>query len=500
MKNYILAIDAGTTSSRAIIFDRSGSVISVSQQEFRQIYPKPGWVEHDPIEIWNTQLSAIKDAVLKAGISAEEISATGITNQRETTVVWNRKTGEPVYNAIVWQCRRTAPLCDKLKKKGLEKKIRKATGLVIDAYFSGTKIRWILDNVSGVRKKAEKGDLIFGTIDSWLLYKLTGGKVHATDVSNASRTMLFNIEKMTWDNNILKELDIPETMLPEVKPSSGFFGETDLSIFEDVQIPITGIAGDQQASLFGQACFSKGQAKNTYGTGCFMMMNTGSKIIRSKKGLLSTVAWQIGDKVTYALEGSIFIGGAVIQWLRDEMRMLDKAPDSEYFATRVENNGGVYIVPAFVGLGTPYWDMYARGTITGLTRGTGKYHIIRAALESIAYQTKDVFETVDKESGLSLSELKVDGGACSNNFLMQFQSDILNTPVFRPQVIETTALGAAYLAGLHSGFWKNLSTIEKNWKIEKKFGSKMSKDDRKKYYDQWKKAVERSRKWEEEEK
>ncbi len=499
MKNYILAIDAGTTSSRAIIFDRSGSVIAVSQQEFRQIYPKPGWVEHDPIEIWNTQLSAIKDAVLKAGVRAGEISAIGITNQRETTVVWNRKTGEPVYNAIVWQCRRTAPLCDNLKKKGLEKKIRKATGLVVDAYFSGTKIRWILDNVSGVRKKAEKGDLLFGTIDSWLLYKLTGGKVHATDVSNASRTMLFNIEKMIWDDNILKELNIPRSMLPEVKPSSGLFGETDPSVLDGISVPITGIAGDQQASLFGQACFSKGQAKNTYGTGCFLMMNTGEKIIRSKKGLLSTVAWQIGDKVTYALEGSIFIGGAVIQWLRDEMRMLDKAPDSEYFATRVKDNGGVYIVPAFVGLGTPYWDMYARGTITGLTRGTGKYHIIRAALESIAYQTKDVFETIHHECGLNLSELKVDGGACSNNFLMQFQSDMLNTPVFRPQVIETTALGAAYLAGLHTGLWKDLKSIEKNWKVETKFGSQMSEDDRKRYYNQWKKAVERSRKWEDEE-
>lgn len=499
MKNYILAIDAGTTSSRAIIFDRSGTVIAVSQQEFKQIYPKPGWVEHDPLEIWNTQLHAIRDVVNKAGIDVAEISAIGITNQRETTVVWDKETGVPIYNAIVWQCRRTAPICDKLRKKGLEKKIKKTTGLVLDAYFSGTKIKWILENVNGAEKKAAKGKLIFGTIDSWLLYKLTGGKVHATDVSNASRTLLFNIEKMDWDSNILKELDIPYSMLPEVKPSSGLFGQTDPSILENTEIPITGIAGDQQASLFGQACFVKGQAKNTYGTGCFMMMNTGSKIIRSKKGLLSTVAWQIGDEVTYALEGSIFIGGAVIQWLRDEMMMLDNASDSEYFSTRVEDNGGVYIVPAFVGLGTPYWDMYARGTITGLTRGTGKNHVIRAALESIAYQTKDVFETVDKESGLSLSELKVDGGACSNNFLMQFQSDMLNTPVFRPEVIETTALGAAYLAGLYTGLWKDLKAIEKNWKVERKFGSQMSEEDRKRYYAQWKKAVERSRKWEEEE-
>ena len=498
MKNYILAIDAGTTSSRAIIFDKAGAIVAVSQKEFRQIYPKPGWVEHDPIEIWNTQLSAIKDVVHQAGIEAEEISGIGITNQRETTVVWNRKTGDPIYNAIVWQCRRTASICDKLKKKGLERKIRKSTGLVLDAYFSGTKINWILENVSGAKKAARNGDLIFGTIDSWLLYKLSGGKVHATDVSNASRTMLFNIEKMSWDDNILKELDIPPSMLPEVKPSSGMFGQSDPSIFDGVAIPITGIAGDQQASLFGQACFSKGQAKNTYGTGCFMMMNTGENIIRSKKGLLSTIAWQIGDKVTYALEGSVFIGGAVIQWLRDEMRMLDSAPDSEYFATRIKDNGGVYIVPAFVGLGTPYWDMYARGTITGLTRGTGKYHIIRAALESIAYQTKDVFETIHSESGLDLCELKVDGGACSNNFLMQFQSDMLNSPVFRPRVIETTALGAAYLAGLHTGLWKDLKVIEKNWKVDKKFGSKMSEADRSKYYSKWKKAVERSRKWEEE--
>ena len=492
MKNYILAIDAGTTSSRAIIFDKTGVIIAVSQKEFRQIYPKPGWVEHDPVEIWNTQLAIIKDVVSKAGVNPRDISAIGIANQRETTVVWNRETGEPVYNAIVWQCRRTASICDQLKKKGLEKKIKKSTGLVLDAYFSSTKIKWILENVRGAQKAAQNGKLIFGTIDTWLLYNLTGGKVHATDVSNASRTMLFNIEKMEWDSNILKELNIPDSMLPEVKASSGLFGKTDSAIFDGVSIPITGIAGDQQASLFGQACFSKGQAKNTYGTGCFMMMNTGEKIVRSKKGLLSTVAWQIGDKVTYALEGSIFIGGAVIQWLRDEMRMLDSAPDSEYFATRISDNGGVYVVPAFVGLGTPYWDMYARGTITGLTRGTGKYHIIRAALESIAYQTKDVFETVHSECGLTLSELKVDGGACSNNFLMQFQSDMLNTPVFRPQVIETTALGAAYLAGLHTRFWKDLEVIEKNWKVDKKFGSKMSEADRSKYYSKWKKAVKRS--------
>lgn len=496
MKNYILAIDAGTTSSRAIIFDKTGMIVAVSQKEFRQIYPKPGWVEHDPVEIWNTQLAVIKEVVLKAGINPKEISCIGIANQRETTVVWSHETGEPVYNAIVWQCRRTASICDQLKKKGLEKQITKSTGLVLDAYFSGTKIKWILENVPGAQKEAESGKLIFGTIDTWILYNLTDGKVHATDVSNASRTMLFNIEKMTWDDNILKELDIPKSMLPEVKASSGLFGKTEAAIFDGVKIPITGIAGDQQASLFGQACFSKGQAKNTYGTGCFMMMNTGETIVRSKKGLLSTVSWQIGDKVTYALEGSVFIGGAVIQWLRDEMKMLDSAPDSEYFATKVSDNGGVYIVPAFVGLGTPYWDMYARGTITGLTRGTGKHHIIRAALESIAYQTKDVFETVHNECGLTLSELKVDGGACSNSFLMQFQSDILNVPVYRPVTIETTALGAAYLAGLHTGLWKDLKEIEKNWKVEKIFGSQMSETDRKRHYTMWKKAVERSRNWE----
>lgn len=496
MKNYILAIDAGTTSSRAIIFDKKSNIIGSAQKEFRQIYPKPGWVEHDPLEIWNTQLAVIREVVKESGIDPSEIGAIGITNQRETTVVWDKETGIPVCNAIVWQCRRTADFCKQLKEKGLERYIRKATGLVVDAYFSGTKIHWILENVTGAKNDAKNGRLIFGTIDSWLLYNLTGGKVHATDVSNASRTLLFNIEKMDWDDKILKELDIPRSMLPVVKPSSGFFGVTDSHIFDGIEIPVTGIAGDQQASLFGQTCFTKGSAKNTYGTGCFMMMNTGSEIVRSNKGLLTTVAWQIGADVTYALEGSVFIGGAVIQWLRDELRMIDKAEDSEYFATSVEDNGGVYIVPAFVGLGTPYWDSYARGTITGLTRGTGKAHIIRAALESIAYQTKDVFEAIHEECNLELNELKVDGGACSNNFLMQFQSDILNVPVLRPMVTETTALGAAYLAGLYTGMWKNIQSISKNWKIDRTFGAKMTHEERILLYKKWRKAVLRSLKWE----
>ena len=497
MKNYILAIDAGTTSSRAIIFDKKSNIIGSAQKEFRQIYPKPGWVEHDPLEIWNTQLAVIKEVVKESGINPSEIGAIGITNQRETTVVWDKKTGKPVYNAIVWQCRRTADLCKELKEKGLEKYIRKATGLVVDAYFSATKIHWILENVPNAKKDAKNGRLIFGTIDSWLLYNLTGGKVHATDVSNASRTMLFNIEKMDWDDKILNSLDIPRSMLPAVKPSSGLFGITESSIFDGIKIPVTGIAGDQQASLFGQTCFKKGTAKNTYGTGCFMMMNTGSEIVRSNKGLLTTVAWQIGTDVTYALEGSVFIGGAVIQWLRDELRMIDKAKDSEYFATSVENNGGVYIVPAFVGLGTPYWDMYARGAIIGLTRGTGKSHIIRAALESIAYQTKDVFEAIHEECNLNLNELRVDGGACANNFLMQFQSNILNVPVLRPVVTETTALGAAYLAGLHSGMWKDIQSISKNWKIDRIFKPGMEKMERILLYKNWKRAVLRSLKWEE---
>lgn len=498
MKNYILSIDAGTTSSRAVIFDKSSAIIKMAQKEFKQIYPKPGWVEHDPLEIWNTQLAVIRQVVSESGISPKEIAAIGITNQRETTVVWNRHTGKPIYNAIVWQCRRTADICGKLKEKGLEDLIKASTGLVVDAYFSATKLYWILENVPGARIEAEKGNLMFGTIDSWILFNLTKGKVHATDVSNASRTMMYNIEKLDWDDNILKELNIPRSMLPEVRPSSFDFGNIDSTILDGTEIPVCGIAGDQQSSLFGQTCFKKGTAKNTYGTGCFLMMNTGSDIVRSDEGLLTTIAWQIGDKVTYALEGSIFIGGAVIQWLRDEMKLLDNAKESEYFATQVEDNGGVYIVPAFVGLGTPYWDPYARGTITGLTRGTGKNHIIRAALESICYQTKDVFEAISDECGLNLTELKVDGGASSNNFLMQFQSDMLGVPVYRPVVIETTALGVAYFAGLYAGMWKDTDEISKNWKVEKIFGSQMLASEREKLYKYWKKSVERAKNWEEE--
>ncbi|MGI6393177.1 MAG: glycerol kinase GlpK [bacterium] len=498
MKNYILSIDAGTTSSRAIIFDKSSKIVAMAQKEFAQIYPKPGWVEHDPVEIWNTQLAVIRQVLADSKIDPKEIATIGITNQRETTVVWNKLTGKPVYNAIVWQCRRTADICKRLKEKGLEEKIKSSTGLVVDAYFSATKLHWILENVPNAKKDAENGKLLFGTIDSWILFNLTKGKVHATDVSNASRTMMYDIEKLKWDDEILKELDIPKTVLPKVLPSSADFGFTDKEIFYGHQIPVTGIAGDQQASLFGQVCFKKGAAKNTYGTGCFLMMNTGNEIVRSDEGLLTTIGWQIGDEVTYALEGSIFIGGAVIQWLRDELKLLNTAKESEYFATEVKDNGGVYIVPAFVGLGTPYWDPYARGIIAGLTRGVNKNHIIRAALESICYQTKDVFEAIHDECGLQLTELKVDGGASSNNFLMQFQSDMLGVPVYRPVVIETTALGAAYLAGLYAGIWKNSEEISKNWKIEKVFGSLMSVKERNGLFKNWKKAVERSKKWEEE--
>jgi len=495
MKKYILSIDAGTTSSRAIIFDRQSNIVGVSQKEFPQIYPKPGWVEHDPLEIWNTQLFVVREVVKKCGIKAEEIDSIGITNQRETTILWNKTTGKPVYNAIVWQCRRTADYCRKIKDKGLSDYIRQATGLVVDAYFSATKIAWILDNVSGVREMAENGELCFGTVDSWILYNLTGGKVHATDVSNASRTMLFNINDLKWDEKLLDEFNIPRSILPEVKDSSDNYGTILKNILECDGISVNGIAGDQQASLFGQTCFTKGEAKNTYGTGCFLMMNTGSEVVRSEKGLLSTIGWKIGENTVYALEGSIFIGGAVVQWLRDELKMLDSASDSEYFATKVSDNGGVYIVPAFVGLGTPYWDSYARGTITGLTRGTGKSHIIRAALESICYQTKDVFEVIYNECNLTLKELKVDGGACSNNFLMQFQSDMLSVPVYRPVIIETTALGAAYFAGLHSGMWKNLDEIKQSWKPEKIFQPKMDETEKSNLYKNWKKAVKRSMSW-----
>ncbi len=497
-KSYILALDQGTTSSRAILYDYEGKVAKVAQKEFTQIYPRAGWVEHDPMEIWGSQSGVASELLATTGIAAEEIAAIGITNQRETTIVWDKKTGKPIYNAIVWQCRRTSEICDKLKAKGLEPLIRENTGLVIDAYFSGTKVKWILDNVEGARESAKKGELLFGNVDSWLIWNLTKGKVHVTDYSNASRTMLYNIKELKWDEQILKELDIPASMLPQVKPSSCVYGVTDAKIFGG-EIPIAGVAGDQQAALFGQACYSPGMVKNTYGTGCFMLMLTGERLVHSANGLLTTIAWGVNDKVEYALEGSIFIAGAAVQWLRDSLKIVYDAKDSEYFATQVEDSLGVYVVPAFVGLGAPYWDMYARGTILGLTRGSNRNHIIRATLESIAYQTRDVLELMRNECGLELSELRVDGGACANNFLMQFQADILGVPVERPEIIETTALGAAYLAGLAVGFWRDQSMITERRKVDRKFLPEMSADKREKLYKGWKKAVQRAMLWDKDE-
>ncbi len=497
-KKYIMALDQGTTSSRAIIFNHEGEIVQVAQKEFTQYYPKPGWVEHDPMEIWGTQSGVLREVLETAGIRPQEIAAIGITNQRETTVVWDKNTGRPIYNAIVWQCRRTANICDELKAKGLEDYIRENTGLVIDAYFSGTKIKWILDNIEGAREKAEKGDLLFGNIDTWLIWNLTRGRVHVTDYSNASRTMIYNIKELKWDEKLLEELDIPAAMLPEVRLSSEVYGVTDSKTLGGAEIPIAGIAGDQQAALFGQACFQPGMAKNTYGTGCFMLMNTGEEAVTSKNGLLTTIAWGVDGKVEYALEGSIFVAGAVIQWLRDELHLITHAKDSEYFASQEEDNNGVYLVPAFVGLGAPYWDMYARGTIVGLTRGANSNHIIRAALESIAYQTRDVLEAMQEDSGIDLQELRVDGGAVANNFLMQFQSDILGVPVHRPEVIETTALGAAYLAGLAVDFWHDKDEIDKRWSVDRIFESQMEETEKEELYKGWKKAVERSRSWIEE--
>jgi len=491
MAKYVMALDQGTTSSRCIIFNEKGTIASVAQKEFTQIYPKGGWVEHDPIEIWSTQLGVATEAMAKLGITATDISAIGITNQRETTVVWNKHTGQPVYNAIVWQCRRTAEICDELREKGLDKMFTEKTGLILDAYFSGTKIKWILDNVEGAREEAEKGNLLFGTIDTWLIWNLTKGKVHVTDYTNASRTLIFNIHELKWDEEILSILNIPKSMLPEVKPSSYVYGYTDHSLL-GAKTPIAGVAGDQQAALFGQCCHQPGTAKNTYGTGCFMLMNTGEKAVSSKKGLLTTIAWGVDDKVEYALEGSIFIAGAAIQWLRDELRMIKKAEDSEEYATAVEDTNGVYMVPAFVGLGAPYWDQYARGTIVGLTRGAKKEHIIRATLESLAYQTYDVLKAMEEDSGITLKALKVDGGACANNFLMQFQADILGVQVDRPEVIETTALGAAYLAGLAVGYWKNKEEICENWAISKGFEPNMEDEKREKLLEGWHEAVNRS--------
>jgi len=481
-KKYVLALDQGTTSSRAILFDRNGEIVSLSQHEFKQIYPKPGWVEHDPLEIWETQLNSAREAV--KDINPAEIACIGITNQRETTVLWDKNTGKPVYNAIVWQSRQTSEICDELKKEGLEPYINENTGLVIDAYFSGTKIKWILDNVHDVREKAENGDILFGTIDTWLVWNLTGGRAHITDYSNASRTMIYNIRKLEWDEKILSVLGIPQSLLPEVKQSSEVYENTVKDIL-GAEIPISGMAGDQQSALFGQLCFQEGMVKNTYGTGCFMLMNTGEKIVRSHNGLVTTVAWGLNGKVEYALEGSIFVAGAAIQWLRDELRIIHDAADSEYFAKKVKDNNGVYMVPAFTGLGAPYWDMYARGAIVGLTRGASRNHIIRAALESIAYQTKDVIESMIDDSGINLTAMKVDGGATANEFLMQFQADILNVNIERPEVTETTALGAAYLAGLAVGFWKSKGEIAQNWSMSKKFRPSMG----------WKKAVERSKNW-----
>lgn len=489
----ILALDQGTSSSRAIVFNFAGEIVGMAQQEFRQIYPQTGWVEHDPQEIWHTQLSVAKRVLQENNISASAIKAIGITNQRETTVVWDRETGQVIYNAIVWQDRRTAAVCDQLKSEGWTDYIRKNTGLVPDAYFSGTKINWILEHVEGAAEKAAQGRLCFGTIDSWLLWKLTKGKVHATDYSNASRTLLFNINSLEWDDKLLERLNIPKSMLPEVRSSSEVYGQTDPNIF-GLEIPIAGIAGDQQAALFGQGCFEAGMAKNTYGTGCFMLMNTADKAIQSNAGLLTTIAWGLDGKITYALEGSVFIAGAAIQWLRDEAKILDSAADSEYFANKVPDNGGVYVVPAFAGLGAPYWDMYARGAIFGLSRGSSKAHIIRATLESLAYQSRDLITAMEQDSGLPLKALRVDGGAAANNFLMQFQADILDVPVSRPQVLETTALGAACLAGLAVGFW-SMGDLRNDWTAERLFKPEMLAEERQKLYGFWLKAVERARAW-----
>jgi len=494
MSKYIMALDQGTTSSRCILFNEKGDMVSVAQKEFTQYYPHTGWVEHDATEIWATQIGVAHEAMEKAGATAKDIAAIGITNQRETTVVWDKTTGEPVYHAIVWQCRRTAEYCDSLKAKGLVDSFREKTGLMIDAYFSGTKVRWILENVPGVRERAENDELLFGTMDTWLIWKLTKGRVHVTDYSNASRTLLFNIKELKWDEEILAEMNIPKCMLPEAKPSSCIYGETDPELFGGA-IPIAGAAGDQQAALFGQTCFTEGTAKNTYGTGCFMLMNTGETPVYSKNGLLTTIAWGIDGKVNYALEGSIFVAGAAIQWLRDEMKLIDTAPDSEYMASKVKDTNGVYVVPAFVGLGAPHWDQYARGTIVGLTRGANKYHVIRATLESLAYQTNDVLKAMQEDSGITLKSLKVDGGACANNFLMQFQSDIIGAPVDRPICIETTALGAAYLAGLAVGYWKNKEDVVENWQISRTFTPSLDAAVRDELIAGWQKAVKYSFGW-----
>lgn len=493
--SYLMALDQGTTSSRAIIFNHDGQIVTQVQREFEQIYPRPGWVEHDPDEIWSSQSGVAAEAIAKAKIASSELVALGITNQRETTVVWNKKTGKPIHNAIVWQDRRTARYIDRLKADGLEPLVQQNTGLVLDAYFSGSKLVWILDNVEGARQQAEAGELAFGTIDSWLIYKLTGGEVHATDVTNACRTMLFNIHKLDWDDEVLTALDIPRAMLPEVKGSSEVVGEVSQGIMR-AGVPIAGIAGDQQAASFGQVCFTKGQGKNTYGTGCFMLMNTGQEPIPSKNKLLTTVAWQLGESRDYALEGSIFIAGAVVQWLRDELGIIRSSDEVEALARKAGDNGGVYLVPAFAGLGAPHWDQYARGAIVGLTRGSSAAHIARAALEGIAYQSTDVIRAMEKDSGITLQELRVDGGASKNDLLMQFQADILGVSVVRPKITETTALGAAYLAGLATGYWQDKEEIAAQWQEERRFEPNMSEAERERLLASWAKAAERAKDWE----
>ena len=494
MSKYVMALDAGTTSNRCILFDREGTIRSMAQKEFTQIFPQPGWVEHDANEIWATQLGVAVEAMGKVGAKAGDIAAIGITNQRETTIVWDRVTGEPVYNAIVWQCRRTSRFCDELKERGLTDWLRERTGLVIDAYFSATKLKWILDNVPNARKRAERGELLFGTVETWLIWKLTGGRVHVTDYSNAARTMLFNINTLTWDQEILDLLDIPASLLPTPVPSSQIYGETDPSFFGR-SIPIAGAAGDQQAALFGQTCFEPGQAKNTYGTGCFLLMNTGERPVFSQNGLVTTIAWGLDGKVDYALEGSIFVAGAAIQWLRDELRLIDSAADSEYLAGKVPDTNGCYVVPAFTGLGAPHWDQYARGAIVGLTRGVNKNHIIRATLASIAYQTYDVIAAMEADSGIRLYNLKVDGGASANNLLMQMQSDIIQSTVSRPKCVETTALGAAYLAGLAVGYWSSREDVVRNWAIDRTFTPSIPSAARDEMVRGWERAVQRSLQW-----
>ncbi|MGL4607077.1 MAG: glycerol kinase GlpK [Eubacteriaceae bacterium] len=492
-KKYVIAFDAGTTGCRSIVFDHSGNMVSMAYQEFKQIYPNPGWVEHSPVDIWNAQYSTAQRAIFDAGINPDDVAGIGITNQRETTVLWEKKTGKPIMNAIVWQDRRTAEICDDLKERGLSDYVKENTGLLIDAYFSGTKIKWILDNVEGAREKAEKGEILFGTIDTWLIWNLTGGKVHVIDYSNASRTLLFNIKKVAWDEKMLQELDIPKAILPEPRPSSEVYGMTDPTIFFGSSIPVAAAIGDQQGALFGQACFQEGMIKATYGTGGSLVMNTGVHPIESETGMLTTIAWGLDGKVEYALEGLLYVVGASVQWLRDELRIISAADDTEFFANKVEDTDGVYVVPAFVGLSAPYWDQYARGAILGLTRGTNRNHIIRAALESMAYQIKDVINCMERDSKIKNKALKVDGGACKNDFIMQFQSDLLGVPVMRPKFVESTARGAAFLAGLATGFWESKEELIQSFDLDKEFEPHISEEERNVLYDGWKEAVERVR-------